>query len=184
MVARSTTRRVSTTATSLVGVAVDFDGNFYFIDGLGHLRVIYMAGTNVKAALAANGIASPTVGTSYALIGPPTSYSGSVLESLLQLCSRGDLSRLDLDAAERCDSADQPGSGGQYLHRRSSSGSLLRHLYGLCASARWRKHSGLVQRVGCRRWLPDRAVAAWRCESCDLGCGQQHWRFVHSGSTA
>ena len=70
---------VSTSSTAIQGVAVDFDGNFYFTDGLGHLRVIYMAGTNVKAALAANGVSSPVVGSSYALIGPPSTYSGSVL---------------------------------------------------------------------------------------------------------
>lgn len=110
---------VSTTATAIQGAAVDSDGNFYFIDGLGHLRVIYMAGTNVKAALAANGIASPTVGSSYALIGPPTSYGGSVLNlyynsaltgtylgstSLLQ---SGSIQKINLDPAGNVYIGDQ-----------------------------------------------------------------------------
>jgi hypothetical protein len=110
---------VSTSSTALQGVAVDNDGNFYFTDGLGHLRVIYMAGTNVKNALAANGVSSPVVGNSYALIGPPTSYSGSVLNlyynaaltgtypgstSLLQ---SGSIQRINLDPAGNVYIGDQ-----------------------------------------------------------------------------
>ena len=57
------------TGALLQGNAVDRDGDFLFVDGNGRLRVIYMGGTVIKGALAANGIASPQIGFSYALIG-------------------------------------------------------------------------------------------------------------------
>ena len=57
------------TGALLQGNAVDHDGDFIFVDGNGRLRVIYMGGTTIKAALAANGVANPQIGYSYALIG-------------------------------------------------------------------------------------------------------------------
>jgi pectin methylesterase-like acyl-CoA thioesterase len=50
------------------GVAVDNEGDFIFADGLGRLRVIYEGGTVIKGALSAQGITSPQLGYSYALI--------------------------------------------------------------------------------------------------------------------
>jgi hypothetical protein len=70
---------VSTSSTAIQGVAVDNDGDFYFTDGLGRLRVLYLGGTAVKSALAANGVSTPVVGTAYALIGAPTATAGSAL---------------------------------------------------------------------------------------------------------
>ncbi|MBB5062240.1 pectinesterase family protein [Granulicella mallensis] len=57
------------------GTAVDHDGDFLFDDGLGRLRIIYMGGTIIKGALAANGITSPQVGFSYVLIGGGTAIN-------------------------------------------------------------------------------------------------------------
>ncbi|MES2393732.1 MAG: hypothetical protein V4555_18990, partial [Acidobacteriota bacterium] len=55
------------------GLTVSPDGDLIFVDGLGNLRTIYMGGTLIKGALAANGISAPVVGTSYRLIGGGTS---------------------------------------------------------------------------------------------------------------
>jgi pectin methylesterase-like acyl-CoA thioesterase len=68
------------TGSLVQGTAVDRDGDFIFDDGNGRLRVIYMGGTTIKGALAANGVASPLIGYSYALIGgvstgAPTYYN-------------------------------------------------------------------------------------------------------------
>ncbi|SNS24096.1 Ig-like domain (group 3) [Granulicella rosea] len=63
--------------TTVAGLAVDNDGDFLFADGLGRLRTVYMGGTAIKAALAANGILAPQVGYSYALIGNGLGASGA-----------------------------------------------------------------------------------------------------------
>jgi pectin methylesterase-like acyl-CoA thioesterase len=67
---------VVNTGTSVQGLTVTPDGDFLFADGLGRLRIIYLGGTASKAALAANGVSSPQVGYSYALIGNGTGTSG------------------------------------------------------------------------------------------------------------
>ena len=68
---------VNTGSTGAVvqGTAVDHDGDFIFDDGLGRLRVIYMGGTTIRSALAANGIASPQIGFSYVLVGGGTAIN-------------------------------------------------------------------------------------------------------------
>ncbi|MGD0443957.1 MAG: pectinesterase family protein [Edaphobacter sp.] len=68
---------VNTGSTGAVvqGTAVDEDGDFIFDDGLGRLRVIYMGGTIIRGALAANGIASPQIGFSYVLVGGGTAIN-------------------------------------------------------------------------------------------------------------
>jgi pectin methylesterase-like acyl-CoA thioesterase len=63
------------TGAVVQGTAVDDDGDFIFDDGLGRLRVIYMGGTTIKGALAANGIASPQIGFSYVLVGGGTAIN-------------------------------------------------------------------------------------------------------------
>jgi pectin methylesterase-like acyl-CoA thioesterase len=66
---------VSTSSSgSLVqGLTVDPDGDLIFVDGLGDLRTIYMGGTLIKGALAANGITAPQLGYSYRMMGGGTS---------------------------------------------------------------------------------------------------------------
>ncbi len=58
----------SSSGALLQGIAVDNEGDFIFADGLGRLRVIYEGGTIIKGALTAQGITSPQLGYSYALI--------------------------------------------------------------------------------------------------------------------
>ena len=65
----------ASTGAVVQGTAVDGDGDFIFDDGLGRLRVIYMGGTTIKGALAANGIASPQIGFSYVLVGGGTAIN-------------------------------------------------------------------------------------------------------------
>ncbi|MDR3734746.1 MAG: pectinesterase family protein [Acidobacteriaceae bacterium] len=64
-------------STVVQGLAVMPEGDFIFDDGLGRLRTIYMGGTVIKSALTANGVTSPQIGYSYALIGNGNGTSGA-----------------------------------------------------------------------------------------------------------
>jgi pectin methylesterase-like acyl-CoA thioesterase len=94
------------------GIAVDRDGDFIFDDGLGRLRTIYMGGTTILGALAANGIASPQIGYSYALIGNGTAinynsgFTGLVLGKNAGLQS-GAIQTLAIDPAGNVIIGDQ-----------------------------------------------------------------------------
>lgn len=65
----------ASTGTLVRGLAVDLEGDFIFDDGFGELRVIYMGGTVIKGALAANGVPSPQIGYSYLLVGSGTAIN-------------------------------------------------------------------------------------------------------------
>lgn len=104
---------VVNTSTYVQGIAVDADGDFLFVDGLGRLRTIYMGGTAIRNALLANGVASPVVGTSYALLGNGTNFlyynsalSGTYLGSSVSLQPNA-VQRLAVDAAGNIYIGDQ-----------------------------------------------------------------------------
>ena len=102
------------------GIAVDSQGDFIFDDGLGRLRVIYMGGSNIRAALAANGVASPQIGFSYALVGERDGDQ-------LQLCQPRCGVRYERCAAKRCDPDFGNRPGWKHSHRRPATGAVLRH---------------------------------------------------------
>lgn len=60
---------VVATSSAVQGLAVESAGDFLFTDGLGRLRVIYMGGAVMQRALLQQGISSPQIGFSYALMG-------------------------------------------------------------------------------------------------------------------
>ena len=90
--------------TYVQGEAVTPEGDFLFTDGLGNLRVIYLGGATVQKALAANGVTSPQIGYSYALIGPPstnTSATNLYYNSALSGTYLGNTVKLQASATQR-----------------------------------------------------------------------------------
>ncbi len=94
--------------TYVQGEAVTPEGDFLFTDGYGNLRVIYLGGATVLNALTANGITSPQIGYSYALIGG-TSTNYLYYNSSLSGTYLGSAARLQPSATQRI-AADSAGN--------------------------------------------------------------------------